>query len=140
MSVRESFEAVHEPPADRGGLQAFTRWPGLLSLSLGVLLGPTVALVNQELIYASNMWACGHNTWGTMHLVPLLCLIVAVGAGLTAYRDWKAVGRGVHDEEANVEQRTRFLTLLGMWVSAFSAAVIAAQWAAIFFFGPCMRA
>lgn len=139
MSVRESFEALHEPPADRG-LRAFTRWPGLLSLSLGVLLGPTVALVNQQLIYAANMWACGHNAWWTMHIVPLLCLIVTVGAGLTAYRDWTAAGRGVHDEEATIEQRTRFVALVGMALSTFSAAVIVAQWLAIVFFGPCMRA
>ena len=139
MSVRDSFEAIHEPAADRG-LRAFTRWPGLLSLSLGVLLGPIVALANQQLIYAANMWACGHNAWATMHIIPLLCLIVAVGAGLTAYRDWNATGRCVHDEDATIEQRTRFVALLGMALSTFSAAVIIAQWLAIIFFGPCMRA
>lgn len=139
MSVRESFEAIHEPAAHRG-LRAFTRWPGLLSLSLGVLLGPIVALANQQLIYAANTWACGHNAWATMHIIPLLCLIVAMGAGLTAYRDWNATGRGVHDEDATIEQRTRFVALLGMALSTFSAAVIIAQWLAIVFFGPCMRA
>jgi hypothetical protein len=103
MSVRESFDAVNEPAASRGP-RAFTRWPGLLSLSLGLLLGPIVALTNQELIYSANMWACGH------------------------------------DEEATVEERTRFVALCGMALSFFSAAVIVAQWAAIFVFEPCMRA
>lgn len=139
MSVRESFEAIHEPAAD-GGLPAFTRWPGLLSLSLGLLLGPIMALTNQELIYAANMWACGHGARGTMHIIPLLCLIVAIGAGMTARRDWKAAGGGAHDEDATVEQRTRFVALLGMATSGFSAAVIVAQWAAILVFEPCMRA
>lgn len=139
MSVRESFDAIHEPAAD-GGPRAFTRWPGLLSLSLGVLLGPIMALTNQELIYAANLWACGHGARGTMHIIPLLCLIVAIGAGVTARRDWKAVGGGVHDEDATVEQRSRFVALLGMAISTFSAAVIVAQWAAIVVFEPCMRA
>lgn len=139
MSVHESFEAMNEPAANHGS-RAFTRWPGLLSLSLGVLLGPTVALINQGLIYSANMWACGHGAWGTLHVIPLLCVIVAIGAGLTARRDWKAVGGGVHDEDATVEQRTRFVALLGMALSAFSASVIIAQWVAIVVFEPCMRA
>jgi hypothetical protein len=139
MSVRESFEALNEPPSDRGET-GFTRWPGLLSLSLGLLLGPVVALANQQIIYSANMWACGNNGWGTMHLIPLLCLIVAVGAALTARRDWKAVGGGVADEGATVAERTRFVALCGMFISTFSALVIVAQWAAIFVFEPCMRA
>ena len=138
MSVREYFDAINEPAADRGP-RAFTRWPGLLSLSLGVLLGPVVALTNQVLIYSANMWACGHGERGSMHLIPLLCLTVAVGAGLTARRDWRSVG-GAHDEDATVEQRARFIAMLGMAVSAFSAAVIVAQWAAILVFEPCVRA
>jgi len=139
MSVRESFDAINEPAASRGP-RAFTRWPGLLSLSLGLLLGPIVALTNQELIYSANMWACGYGARGAMHIIPLLCLVVAIGAGITARRDWKAVGGGVHDEEATVEERTRFVALCGMALSFFSAAVIVAQWAAIFVFEPCMRA
>ena len=94
MSVRESFEAITEPAE---GADAFTRWPGLLSLSLGLLLGPIVALANQAMIYSANMWACGHGARGTMHIIPLLCLAVAIGAGITARRDWKAVGGGVHE-------------------------------------------
>jgi len=139
MSVRESFEALHEPPSERGEA-GFARWPGMLSLSLGLLLGPIVALANQQMIYSANMWACGNNGWGAMHLIPLLCLIVAIGAGLTARRDWKAVGGGVHDEAATVAERTRFVALCGMVISTFSALVILAQWAAIFVFEPCMRA
>jgi uncharacterized protein YqgC (DUF456 family) len=139
MSVRESFEALNEPPSEHG-VAAYTRWPGLLSLSLGLLLGPVVALVNQELIYSVNMWACGHGLHAVIHIVPALCLIVTIGAAITAYRDWKAVGAGVEDEEATVATRSRFVALLGMMTSIFSTAVIIAQWAAVFVFDPCMRA
>ena len=139
MSVRESFEALHTPAAD-GGVNAFARWPGLLSLTLGLLLGPVIALVNQQLIYAANMWACGHGAQATMHIIPALSLLVTVGAGITAYRDWKAVGAGVEDEEATIATRTRFVALLGITISAFSSLVVLAQWSAIFVFDPCMRA
>ena len=141
MSVRESFDVLHETAADRHATgDPFTRWPGLLSLSLGLLLGPVVALANQQLIYTVNMWACGHRMQPAMHVVPILCLIVTIGAAITAYRDWRAVGRGVEDEEGTVHTRTRFIAMLGIAISVFSALVIVAQWAAIFVFDPCMRA
>ncbi|HSQ32287.1 MAG TPA: hypothetical protein VLN49_20670 [Gemmatimonadaceae bacterium] len=139
MSDRESFDALRENAADHG-LAAFTRWPGLLSLSLGVLLGPVIALVNQELIYAANMWTCGHGYRATMHLIPLLCLVVTIGTGITAFRDWRASGGGVEEEEATVASRTRFLAIAGIGISIFSSLVVIAQWAAILVFGPCMRA
>jgi hypothetical protein len=131
--------------ADRGTIDErtrdhFARWPGLLSLSVGVLTGPTVALVSMGIIYVSNAWACGVRSSLALHLIPLFCLAAAVGAGLLAYADWKRVGRGARVDEATVGDRTRFLALIGMGASAISALVIVAQWLAIFVFGPCMRA
>ena len=112
------------------------RWPRLLRLSLGVLLGPVIALVNQQTIYSTNMWACGHGAHG----VPAVGLLVSLGAAMLAYSDWSAVGRGTQDETGGVEARTRFVALLGISASLLSLLVIAAQWAAIFAFEPCMRA
>ena len=117
-----------------------TRWPGLLTLTLGVVLGPIAVLANEELIYVSNMWACGTGGQLVMHVVPLICLIVALGAGFLAWSDWVRVGRGVEDEAATIDSRSRFLALAGMGISALSALVIIAQWLAIFVFGACMRA
>lgn len=118
----------------------FTRWPGLLRLTLGVVLGPIAALANEELIYVTNMWACGARTQWTMHFVPLVCLLVTVAAGFISWSDWVSVGRGLEEEEATVDARSRFLALAGMGISALSALIILAQWLAIFVFGACMRA
>jgi hypothetical protein len=85
------------------------------------------------------MWACGVGKQPAMHLVPIVCLLVAIGAGLLARRDWLRLGRGVEDGAATVDSRARFLALGGMAISALSALVIAAQWLAIFVFGACMR-
>ena len=139
MSARGSFDAARDNAAD-DGVAAFTRWPGLLSLSLGVLLGPVIALTNQELIYSANMWTCGHGYRATLHLIPLLCLIVTIGTGIAAFRDWRATGGGVEDEEATIASRTRFLAIAGMGISVFSSLVVIAQWAALGVFAPCMRA
>ena len=139
MSVPESSDALsHGTAADDA--TGFIRWPGLLSLTLGLVLGPIAALLNQALMYSVNMWACGHDMPSVIHVVPVLCLIVAIGAGLVARRDWRAVGAGVEDELATVETRSRFVALLGKALSVFSTLVIVAMWAAAFVFGPCMRA
>jgi hypothetical protein len=118
----------------------FARGPGLLSLTLGIVLGPIVALANQEAIYSVNMWACGHRVRGVMHLVPILGLIVVVATGIAANLNWRALGRGFEDELGSIETRSRFIALLGIAISAFCAIVIIAQWLAIFVFDPCMRA
>jgi hypothetical protein len=132
MSVRES--------SDTRDLARFTTLRGLLMLTLGLLVGPTVALINQQLIYSANMWACGRQLASPMHLIPALCLIATIGSGVMSYHDWNAVGRGGEEEHEGVAGRTRFLSILGMVISVFSAMVILAQWAAIFTFDPCMRA
>jgi hypothetical protein len=137
MSARESSD--HRHTVTYGGA-AYTRWPGLLSLSLGWLLPPFIALVNQQLIYAANMWACGRNMHASMHLVPLLCVIVTVATGFFAYRDWRQVGAGVEEEGGDVLSRSRFIAIGGMVISVFSSLVILAQWAAIVVLDPCMRA
>lgn len=117
-----------------------SRWPGTLTLTLGIVLGPIATLVNEELIYVTNMWACGTGKQLAMHVVPILCLAVALGAGALAWMDWGRVGRGVEDESATIDARSRFLAICGMAVSAMSALIILAQWLAIFVFGACMRA
>ena len=116
------------------------RWPGLLSLTLGIVAGPIAVLANEELIYVTNMWACGTGKQLAMHVVPIICLLLTLGAGLLAWRDWDRVGRGIEDEAATIDSRSRFLALGGIAISALSALLILAQWLAIFVFGACMRA
>lgn len=118
---------------------AFTRWPGLLSLSLGVLLGPVVALTNQGLTYAATIWACGHDARAAIHLVPALCLLVTLATLATAIRNWRAVGRGTDDAHATVSSRTRFLAVGGIAISTFCALLIVEQWIAVVVYPPCMR-
>ena len=97
-------------------------------------------LLNQTIIYASNMWVCGKGFSWSLHIIPIISLLIALGAGYTAHRDWTDLGRGMRDQEATVAERSRFLALLGMGTSALSALLILAMWLTIFVFGPCMRA
>jgi hypothetical protein len=137
MSDRESSDRAERPVY--GGAE-FTRESGLLSLSLGWLLPPVVALVNQQLIYSVNMWACGRNMHATMHIVPFLSLVVTIATAIAAHRNWKRAGAGVEMEAGGVLTRSRFLAFGGIVIAVFSSLVVAAQWLAIFVFDPCMRA
>jgi hypothetical protein len=109
-------------------------------LTLGLLLGPALALANQQWIYASDTWACGHQVHSVLHLIPIVALLIDAAAGAGAFGEWRSAGRGVEDEHGGTEARTRFLALLGITISILSALVIIAQWAAIFTFDSCMRA
>ena len=112
----------------------------LFRLSIGLLLGPVIALANQQAIYSVDMWACGHGAHAVMHVVPAICLAVSLGCAVLAYGDWNTAGRGVEDETGGAITTTRFVAMLGISASLLSSLVIAAQWAAIFVFDPCMRA
>lgn len=132
--------AIVVSDAERDTIEFFSRWPGILRLALGLLLGPVAALTNQELIYLSDIWACGVHAWAAINVVPALCLVLCIGAGITSYNDWRRVGGGVEVEHGSpVITRTRFLAICGMATSAFAALVTIAQWLSVFMFGPCMR-
>jgi hypothetical protein len=138
--LRESRDARTPRDARDTRIARFARWPGRMSLVFGLLAGPVVVLLNQEIIYAANMWVCGKGMSWSLHIIPVISLLIALGAGYTAHRDWTDLGRGIRDQEATVGERSRFLALLGMGTSAISALLIFAMWLTIFVFGPCMRA
>jgi len=107
--------------------------------TVALLAGPVFALVNQGLMYAVNMWACGHNVPSVMHIVPLVCVCLSIGAALLAFRRWNGVGRGTEDEANTVDSNLRFIALLALAISIFSSMVILAQWASAVVFHPCAR-
>ena len=111
--------------------------PGLLWLS--IIAPPMAALTQLQTNYALVLWACGAGrTWG-LHLVAFLALLVAIGSGLLAWRNWRRAGAVWEDEGAGPIPRGRFMAVVGMFVSLHSALVIIAQWIAVFVFSPCQR-
>lgn len=65
---------------------------------------------------------------------------MTIGAAITAFRDCRVAGSGLEEEDATTAGRTRFLAIMGVGISVFSALVVIAQWAAIIVFDPCLRA
>jgi hypothetical protein len=130
MSVRDSSERA---------LSRFDRWPGILGLAYGVLGAPMSALLMQLIAYNGVHWACGHNNVILIQLVPVLFLLLAVVGLWLAWRDWSAVGRITRAEGATVSERTRFVAISGLILSAFSVVLILAMWIPMIVFDPCQR-
>lgn len=111
--------------------------PGLLWA--GVLIGPLATLIQLQTNYALVLWACGSGQMWELHLVALVALVLCVAAGLLSWRNWRKTGAGWEDEGAGIIPRSRFMSVVGMFVSLMSAVVTIAQWIAVFVYSPCQR-
>ena len=112
---------------------------GLLSLWAGLLIGPLVALLQLEANYALAFWACGHDHMWLLHVVSLLALSLSLSAGVVAYLNWRRLGAQLPKDEAGVAPRSRFMSFVGILVSALMTMVIIAQWIPLLMIGPCER-
>ena len=104
-----------------------------------VLAGPVAALAQLQANYALVLWVCGTGRAWSLHAVSLAALAVAAGAGLLAWRNWRRAGAVWEDGGAGVLPRSRFMSAVGIFVSAHSALVVIAQWVAVFVYTACQR-
>ena len=117
----------------------FKEGAGPGALWAGVLAGPLATLTQLQVNYALVRWACDRGIEWSLHLVSLLALLVTVAFGLLSWRNWRRMGAEWEDGGAGVVPRSRFMALVGLLINAHSALVVLAQWAAVFFYGPCDR-
>jgi hypothetical protein len=130
MSVRTSSEQA---------LSRFDRWPGVAGLAYGFVGAPLAALYMQAIAYAGVQWSCGHRNPITVHVIPVVFLLLGVIALWLSWRDWTVVGRLTRAEGATLSERTRFLAISGLLLSGFSVVLILALWLPMFVFNPCQR-
>jgi hypothetical protein len=131
MSVRDSSDA---------GLTRYERWPGIFGLAYGMIAAPLTALIMQTAAYNGVHWACGHDrNIGPVHILPAISVVLAIVAIWISWRDWTAVGRITRAEGGTVSERTRFLALSGLLLSAYGLLLILAMWAPLVIFDPCQH-
>jgi hypothetical protein len=117
----------------------FKNGAGAALLWACVLAGPLAALAQLQADYALVLWVCGSGQGWTLHAVSLLALLVCALAGALAWRNWRRAGARWEDDGAGALPRSRFMSVVGMLVSAHSALVVIAQWVAVFIYSPCQR-
>jgi hypothetical protein len=134
MSARTSSDPGRHHPLSR-----FNRWPGIFGLAYGVIAAPVSALLMQLTAYNGVQWACGHKNIAAVHIVPAIYFALAAVALWISWRDWTKVGRIARAETATIADRTRFIAVSGIVLSAFSIVLILAMWLPLMIFDPCQR-
>jgi hypothetical protein len=130
--------ASNVPSTPSAATQSPHHTHGPVSLWAGVLGAPAIWGAQQVAIYALTPWVCPHGKHYLLNFVTAVCLAGAATAALLCWRDWSSLGRISPDlQQGDPDQRTRFLGVLGLMLSALSFLVIAAQGSATFFFDPC---
>jgi hypothetical protein len=107
------------------------------ALWIGLLLPPTAFLLNLEVAYALVPTACASRNQLPTHVVHLVCLLLVLFAGVTAWRSWKSTGETWPGAEGGPLARSRFMAGLGWLTSLLFGLVIIAQWIPEFVLNPC---
>lgn len=110
-----------------------------LDLWFGMLGGPASGMLMVWINYPLVGRACvgGNRIW--LHGSSLLFLIIAIAAGLMAWRFYERAG-DFPMTEGGVMPRARFMALVGLFTASLAIIEIVMQWLPIFFLGSCIGA
>lgn len=111
---------------------------GSAALWYGFLGAPVIWFLQLGLLYIMVPIACATESSVMLHVVDLLALALILAAGWVAYTLWQRAGGGGDTKPANLETRSRFMSLIGMMASPLFALVLVAQWLGIIILGPCI--
>jgi uncharacterized membrane protein YidH (DUF202 family) len=117
----------------------FRKTRGILWLWAGVLTAPLAFLLHLEVSYALVTQLCQSTHKLVLQLVTVLFVLVSAAGGLIAWRNWEAAGRKWPGEEATVSERSRFMSVIGLLVSALVVVALVWQLVPQFIFDPCQR-
>jgi hypothetical protein len=107
------------------------------ALWAGLLLPPIAFLLDLETAYALVPTACSSRNELPIHLAHILCLLLTLFGGLTAWRWWRLRGATWPGEEGGALARSRFMAGLGLLLSGLFALLIVAMWIPSFVLDPC---
>jgi hypothetical protein len=138
MSTEHADPLRPPDPAAAEVERHYTTTAGKLSLWTGVLGGAVAWMLQLQAGYVLSRFSHEHRWLTTVHhAVSAAAVLLAVGAALLAWRDWRRLGNGrASGTEGGVVGRSRFLAGLGMFASALFAVVILGDWVPTFFLDP----
>jgi hypothetical protein len=119
--------------------QAAFRAPDHIKREWLALLAPPLAwALGLVAKYALVPFVCGSGDTIWTHLVSIVTLAVAAGAGVLAWGLYQDAGREWPGESAQPVVRSRFMAALGVLSAALFGIAIVAQWITSAFLNPCM--
>ena len=123
-------------PRSRG---EFSKTRGILWLWAGLLVAPLAFLLHLQINYMLTTQLCPGGRKSVLHLVTLMFLLAAAGGGFVSWRNWDATGRKWPGETASVLERSRFMAIIGLLISALVLVAFIAQLIPQFIYDPCDR-
>ncbi|HEY0406832.1 MAG TPA: hypothetical protein VGC89_13960 [Pyrinomonadaceae bacterium] len=129
------LEREKEAPAEAD----FAQTRGILWLWVGVLTAPLAFLLSLQIDYYLVYKLCPNGRMLTLHLVTAAFLLLAAGGGFAAWRNWQEAGRKWPGEEGSVTERSRFMAVVGLLMSAIFVLLMIAILIPQFIFHPCQR-
>lgn len=103
---------------------------------IGVIIGPLAFGADLLISYALVQHACSTGHHYVLHLISVICLLIALSGAWLSSLQYQAV-RDADDEGGSPLDRAHFLALLGIASSLWFAVVIIANAVPRFILTPC---
>jgi TRAP-type C4-dicarboxylate transport system permease small subunit len=117
----------------------FNQPGGIFALWTGVLAGPVVWMLDQQIKYMFLTYLCSPAGRAWVHLISILSFLCIIAAAFLSWRNWQRAGSTLSDDKGGTFGRSRFMSLLGLLMNGLFSLLIVAQWLPGFFFNPCER-
>ncbi len=117
-----------------------TYWDSKKAIALlwfGVFAGPVGWALDVGISYALVQWTCEMDHPNVLHLFSLLGLVFVAAGGAASYWCLARVPSDASNEGGGSADRSRFLAILGLALTAMSLALVIANAVPRFILSPC---
>jgi hypothetical protein len=109
---------------------------GLLMVVSAVVLAPLAWFLDLQASYALVKWACRHERRDLLLMLPIASLSLSALAGWMSWSSWTKL-RGAGPLARSVEDRSYFLSIVGLGLAALFALLILASLVPRAVLNPC---
>jgi hypothetical protein len=110
---------------------------GLARLMAGLLLPPFAWLIDLQVSYATVKWACAADARSVLLLIPLGSIALVVLAAWWSWSSWSMLHQEAAPAGASMQDRSYFLAVGGLAMSAVFLLLILTSYAPRYFLSPC---
>jgi lysylphosphatidylglycerol synthetase-like protein (DUF2156 family) len=107
------------------------------ALWLLMIVGPAITAAEQQANFVLVRQACSMQRNVALYAVVIVAMLLTIVTAMIGVSIWRRTGADWPTEAADLANRTRFISVVGILSSAMSFLVIVAQGIATVHFDPC---
>ena len=107
------------------------------ALWLLMVVGPAIVAAEQQANYVLVRQACSMQRNVALYVVVVVAIVLTIATALVGVSIWRRAGTAWPTEAGDLANRIRFISVVGILISAMSFLVIVAQGIATVQFDPC---